>query len=117
MRASSASASASRTGSSSIRSSTSWKKPRTISRSASDAGEAAGHQVEELLAVDLAERRAVGAADVVGEDLEAGDRVGMRVGGEQQVAVLLVGVRLLRLPLDADHPAPDRRRLVAQARP
>src|SRR3954447_10531962 len=35
MRASSAWASASRTGSSSIRSSTSWKKPRTISRSAS----------------------------------------------------------------------------------
>ena len=35
MRASSAAPSASRTGSSSIRSSTSWKKPRTISRSAS----------------------------------------------------------------------------------
>ena len=35
MRASSAAASASRTGSSSTRSSTSWKKPRTISRSAS----------------------------------------------------------------------------------
>ena len=35
MRASSAWPSASRTGSSSIRSSTSWKKPRTISRSAS----------------------------------------------------------------------------------
>ena len=31
----------------------------------------ARHQVEELLPVDLAERRAVGAADVVGEDLEA----------------------------------------------
>jgi hypothetical protein len=35
MRASRAAPSASRTGSSSIRSSTSWKKPRTISRSAS----------------------------------------------------------------------------------
>jgi hypothetical protein len=35
MRASSADVTASRTGSSSIRSSTSWKKPRTISRSAS----------------------------------------------------------------------------------
>src|SRR3954469_18133327 len=37
--------------------------------------ESARHQVEKLLAVDLAERRAVGAAHVVGEDLEAGDRV------------------------------------------
>ena len=43
------------------------------------AREAAGHRVEELLAVDLAERRAVRAADVVGEDLEAGDRVGVRL--------------------------------------
>ena len=42
--------------------------------------EAAAHAVEELLAVDLAERRAVRAADVVGHDLEAGDRVGVRVG-------------------------------------
>jgi hypothetical protein len=38
MRASSAFPSASRTGSSSMRSSTSWKNPRTISRSASERG-------------------------------------------------------------------------------
>src|SRR4029079_5030727 len=38
MRASRAAPSASRTGSSSIRSSTSWKKPRTMSRSASERG-------------------------------------------------------------------------------
>src|SRR6185503_5549319 len=38
MRASRAAPSASRTGSSSIRSSTSWKNPRTISRSASERG-------------------------------------------------------------------------------
>ena len=114
MRASSAAPSASRTGSSSIRSRMSWKKPRTIRRSASARGEAARHQVEELLAVDPAERRAVGAADVVGEDLEPGDRVGVRLLGEQQVAVLLVGVRLLRVLLDADHPAPDGVRVLAQ---
>src|SRR5204862_4704153 len=54
------------------------------------ARETARHQVEELLAVDLAERRAVRAAHVVGEDLEAGDRVGVRALREQQVAVLLV---------------------------
>ena len=34
--------------------------------------EAARHRVEELVAVDLADRRAVCAADVVGLDLEAG---------------------------------------------
>ena len=48
-------------------------------RSASAAREAARHQVEELLAVDPAERGAVGAAHVVGHDLEPGDRVGVRV--------------------------------------
>src|SRR5581483_7942828 len=40
--------------------------------------EAAGHEVEELLPVDLAERRPVRAADVVGEDLEPGDAVRVR---------------------------------------
>src|SRR5690242_20813255 len=38
----------------------------------------------------------------------------MRVLGEDQVAVLLVGVRLLRVLLDLDHPAPDRGRVVAE---
>src|SRR5262245_46764437 len=78
------------------------------------AREPSGHQIEELLAVDLPEGRAVGAADVVREDLEPRDRVGMRVGREQQVAVLLVRVRLLRVALDADHPAPDRSGRVSQ---
>src|SRR5579864_7817164 len=58
-------------------------------------GQAAGHGVEELVAVDLGKRRAVRAAHVVGEDLEAGNRVRVRVFGQQQVAVLLVRVRLL----------------------
>ena len=77
-------------------------------------GEAARHEVEELLAVDLTEGGAVRAADVVRKDLESGDRVGMRGLREQEVAVLLVGVRLLRTFLDADHAAPDRARAVAQ---
>src|SRR5581483_4490254 len=74
------------------------------------AREPARHQVEELVAVDAPERRAVGAADVVRHDLEPGDRVRVRVGREQEVAVLLVGVRLLRVGLDPDHPAPHRPR-------
>src|SRR5947208_15478960 len=76
--------------------------------------QAPGHQVEELLAVDPADGRPVRAADVVGEDLEARDRHRVRRRAEHEVAALLVRVRLLRVLLDADHPAPDRRRLVAQ---
>src|SRR5918996_2724032 len=67
----------------------------------------AGHAVEELVAVHLAHGGAVRAAHVVGEDLEAGDRVRVRLRREEQVAVLLVRVRLLRVPCHADHPAPD----------
>ena len=81
------------------------------------AGEAARHEVEELLAVDLAERRAMGAADVVGQDLEAWDRVRVCRLREQQVAVLLVRVRLLRVLLDPDHPAPDRASRVSRSTP
>ena len=44
--------------------------------------QAPGAQVVELLAVDLGDRNGVGAADVVGLDLEPGDRVGVRVLGE-----------------------------------
>src|SRR6185503_17470715 len=47
------------------------------------AGKAAGHAVEELVAVDLADGRAVGAANVVRLDLEAGDRVGVSLVGEE----------------------------------
>ncbi len=52
-------------------------------------------QVEDLLGVDLGDRRRVRAADVVGQDLEARDRVGVRLLGEQQVAALLERVGLL----------------------
>src|SRR5918995_5211984 len=76
--------------------------------------EAARAQVEELLLVDLRDGRGMGAADVVGEDLEARDRVGVRLLGEQQVAALLEGVRLLGAGVDLDHPAPDRARAVGE---
>ena len=77
-------------------------------------GEAVGAQVVELLGVDLGDRGGVRAADVVGLDLEAGDRVGVGVGGEQQVAALLEGVGLLGAGVDADHPAPDGGRAVGE---
>src|ERR1044072_6678387 len=77
----------------------------------------ARHAVEELVAIDLADRRAVRAAHVVRLDLEARDRVCVRLVGEEQVAVLLVGVRLLRVLGDLDHPAPHRRGAVAERAP
>src|SRR3954447_26266662 len=49
-------------------------------------GQPARAEVEELLLVDLRDRRRVRAADVVGEDLEARDRVRAGALGQQQVA-------------------------------
>ncbi len=81
-----------------------------IRRFASAGAEAVRAQVVELLGVDLGDRRGVGAADVVGLDLEPGDRVGVGRLREQQVPALLEGVGLLGARVDADHPAPDRGR-------
>ena len=72
--------------------------------------------VEDHVLVDPAGRGAVGAADVVGLDLQAGDRVGAGGVREHQVVVLLVGVGALGVLLDPDHPLPDDPRLVLEAR-
>src|SRR6266550_3773546 len=79
------------------------------------AGEPPGHAVEELVAIDLAHGCPVRAADVVRFDLQAGDRVGVRVRRKKEVAVLLVGVRLLGVLLDPAHPAPDGGGAVAES--
>ena len=50
----------------------------------------ASHQVEELLGVDLAERRSVRAPNLIGLDLQSGNRIGMRRGRKQQVPVFLL---------------------------
>src|SRR6476469_7998062 len=78
------------------------------------AGEAAGLGVKNQLFVHLAGGAAVGAADVVGFDFEAGDAVGPAGGGEEQVVVPLVAVGLLGLGIDLDHAAPDRAGFVLQ---
>src|SRR3954470_133825 len=77
-------------------------------------GEPMGAQVEQLVAVDLRDRGGVRAAHVVGENLEAGDRIGVRALGQQQVARLLEGVRALRAGVHLDHPAPHRARPVGE---
>src|SRR5436305_6392903 len=56
-------------------------------------GDAARAQVEEVLGVDRADRRAVGAADVVVVDLQHRDRGRLGLVAQDQVAVRLVGVR------------------------
>src|SRR3954447_13563658 len=77
-------------------------------------GQPARAEVEELLLVDLRDRRRVRAAHVVGEDLQPWDRVGVRALGQEQVAALLERVGLLGARVDLDHPAPDGRRAAGQ---
>ena len=95
--ASSACATASRTGSSSIRSSTSWKKPRTISRSASPRGRPrAISRRARHGRPGRASRRACSARRWPGSR-GRGSSPRERARREDQVAVLLVGVRPLRV--------------------
>src|SRR6476660_1720421 len=69
---------------------------------------AAGAQIEELVLVDLARGRAVGATDVVGEDFEAGHGVGFGVVAEEKVANFLVSVGEMSVRFHADEPAENR---------
>ena len=54
-------------------------------------------QIEDRVLVELTDRRAVRALHVVGEDLELRLRVDLRIVGEQQRLVRLLGVGLLRV--------------------
>src|SRR5215211_9035304 len=62
---------------------------------------AASAQVIQLFGVDLGDGSGVGAAYVVGLDLEAGDRVSVRPLRQQQVPALLEGIGLLGARVDA----------------
>ena len=66
---------------------------------------------------DLRDRRAVGAADIVGADLQVRNRIGARLAAQHQVAVLLVGVGLLRAFVDLDQPRVDGPRACRATRP
>ena len=90
-------------------------KPSTISRVASDARQPAAHQVEQLLLVHLADRRAMRAAkNVARRDLQVGNRVGAGRAAEQEIAVLLVGGGLLPRRMHPNQAGEDRARLVRQ---
>jgi len=47
------------------------------------------------------------AADIVGLNFQAGNRIGAGVIGEHQVVIALIAVCLLRVFVDLDHPAPN----------
>ena len=77
---------------------------------ASSSADAARAQVEHRVLVELADRRAVRALHVVGEDLELRLRVDLRVVGQQQRLVRLLRVGLLRVLADDDLAVEDRAR-------
>ena len=80
-------------------------------------GDAARHQVEQLLVVEPAGGGGVpGTLDLTGLDLEVGHRVGARALGEHQVAVELVGVGALGAGADQHVADPHGVRAVALQR-
>ena len=96
------------------RATSSCRKPSMISRCDADSGSPCALQVVELLLVELRDGGRVRAAHVVGLDLEARDRVGVRLLREQQVAALLERVGLLRARVHLDHAAPYGARAAAE---
>src|ERR1051326_9586857 len=70
--------------------------------------DAAGPQIEERLGVQLADGGAVGAAHVVGENLQLGFGIDDRVVGEDQVLVGLLGIGLLGVLADNDAAVENR---------
>src|SRR5450759_252689 len=69
--------------------------------------DAARLQVEERFAVELADGGAMGAAHIVGEDLQLGFGIHHGVVGEDQVLVSLLGIGLLGVLADDDFAVED----------
>ena len=63
------------------------EKPRHDRADSFFAGKAPGLAIKDLLVIDTACRRTVGAANVVGLDFQAGDRVGSSFFGEHEIVV------------------------------
>ena len=100
--ASASAANASRTVSSPIRSSASATNARVSSACARAGRDAARLHVEQRARVEFADRRAVRALHVVGEDLQLGLQIHRRGALEQQPAQRLLAVGLLRIARDLD---------------
>lgn len=65
-------------------------------------------QVEKRLLLQFANGCAVCTAHIVREDFQAGDGIGARLIAENEVAVCLIAICLLRARRDVDHALPDR---------
>ena len=78
------------------------------------ARDAAGHHVEDLVLVELADGAAVRGRDVVGLDDQRRDRVALGLGREQHLVGLQVGVGLRRLRDDVDQPLVGRPRVAGE---
>ena len=65
-------------------------------------GDAASAEIEEFVLIDLAAGCAVGATDVVGQNLEAGHGVGFGIVAQEKVAHLLIGIGEMGMRLDPD---------------
>src|ERR1035437_1985426 len=76
--------------------------------------DAARLQVEERFAVELADGGAMGAAHIVGEDLQLGFGIHHGVVGEDQVLVSLLGIGLLGVLADDDFAVEDGVRLAVE---
>ncbi len=81
------------------------------------ASDAARTQIEDRFFIEPTDGGTVGAANVVGEDLELRIRVDDRVVGEQEIAVGLLGVGLLRVLVDDDPAVEDRLRATRRGCP
>src|SRR5829696_206158 len=71
-------------------------------------------QIEQVLLLDLGDSRAMRAADVVGGDLQIRNRVCARRAAKDEIAILLIGVGLLRAFFDLDQPRIDRTSIALQ---
>jgi len=73
---------------------------------------APGFEVEHLFLVDMSAGGAVGAANIIGLDLQAGKRIALGLVAEDQVPVALEGIGLLCLRIDDDEAGEDGARPV-----
>ena len=76
--------------------------------------DAAGLEIEKLFGLYSAGRGTVGTADVICLDFETGKAAGFRGVGEHQIAIALVGIRLLRIRIDDDQPRKNGARGIEQ---
>ena len=71
-------------------------------------------KIEELLGIDAATGGAVGAANIVGLNLEPGEAAGLRRVGQHQIAIALVSVGFLGVRVDDNEAGKDGPRRVEQ---